>query len=164
MQASNAAQLRARSRRGELELTRCFCFTLHLSVLLSDLSKGQERYPIEVLTELEPSASELESLHGCTYIMKNKLTVREWEKTIPMLDSSITIAEAVNRTAHKRGGQRGGIGSADEGEDEEDAAEVDDNPAELRRQLHAGLAFPVRVQLTQRKGGGVFAKANIPDG
>jgi hypothetical protein len=117
---------------------------------MSDLSCGLERKPIPVITDLEVSAVKLTSLSNWTYITQNRLTLREHEMSIPDLDSSVTILEAM-----------GHVPAAVRAGEEEDTVEV---PAVTRRQLKGGVGVELVVKLTQRMGFGVFASNFISKG
>lgn len=134
-------------------------------VLSSDLSEDKEpKYSIEVATELEPTAAELASLEAFSYSMANSLSVRAHESSIPMLNSDVTLCETVGRTQAGSDLSRSKRVQAKKSFDaeESDAENEDDDPAELRRRLNVGVAFPLCIRLTAKKGWGVFAKKDIP--
>ena len=113
--------------------------------------------------QLEPSEAELRSLHSWTYITRNRLTLREHESAVPDLDSSVTIAEAIRhaptgdmkRTFRRRGALL---------DEDVDLPEPDDMPEETRKALQRGVAFPLMLKLTEKRGFSVFAKTAIPKG
>ena len=137
---------------------------IKFKLISADLSGGSEPFSIEVATELEPTASELASLKSFNYSMANSLSVRPHESALPMLNSDVTLCETVGRS-HGGGGvsrSKRVQAKASFATEESDAEEEDDDPAELRRRLNAGMAFPLCIRLTAKKGWGVFAKKDIP--
>lgn len=105
----------------------------------------------------------MRSLHSWAYIIRNRLTLREHESAIPDLDSSVTIAEAIRhaptgdmkRTFRRRGALL---------DEDVDLPDPDDTPEETRKTLKRGVAFPLMLKLTEKRGFSVFAKTAIPKG
>ncbi len=126
-------------------------------MLSQDLSKGLERHTILAASNLPLTPSDEHALSSWSYITSNKLTLKEHEADIPDLNAVVTIAEAIHS---KQAEQAASSSSKARSKDPRPW----ENPAQVRKQLMGGLAFPVKVDMTQRKGWSVFTKAFIPKG
>lgn len=152
-------------------------------VLNKDLSNGQERFPLPVITEFEVSAADLASLSSFAYTRRN-----HWihppsdpaDSMIPKLESNVTMQEALKEEknkgkqeaavdAHSAKKQKTGSTSSSSSllSDEEELSnfiEADSDPAETRRILEQGIGFPLEVRMTEHKGFALFATTLIPKG